>query len=224
MANVVPADRSAASKAGDFGKGLGFDSAQTIGGETDGYGARADIDSSALDLQAADMSIADAGGYTAQTTIEAALQEIYGRLPFTIDQGTDLIIDTTVGVGTDLRATSLVAPVLASKRYEVRATLYLTGTANSGYKFGFTGPTDATLAWTSTIYDAADSTIISGENAIADSEGATAAITFVKVEIHGLLIVSTTAGDLTVVAAQNVDHADDTVVHLESTLTVTPAQ
>ncbi len=222
MANVVRAALTRAVKAADFGKGLGFRSAQTLGGETDGYEEKADIAASELETGAAgSVSIADAGGFTSTATVEAALQEIYGRLPNTIDQALDLVIDTTVGTGTDLRATSLVLPVLASSLYKVEATLFLSGTANSGYKFGFTGPTDATMVWQSLIFDAADSVIVSGENAITDAEGATAALTFVQVNISGILTVSTTAGDLTVVAAQNVDHADDTTVHAESTLTVT---
>ncbi len=221
MANVVRAALTRAVKAGTFGKGLGFDSSKTSGGET--IDARTDIAATEVEDSgtAANATIADAGGFTSQTTVEAALQEIYGRLPNTIDQALDLIIDTTVGTGTDLRATSLVLPVLASSVYKVEATLFLSGTANSGYKFGFTGPTAATMAWQSLIFDAADSVIVSGENAITDAEGATAALTFVQVNISGTLVVDTTAGNLTVVAAQNADHADDTTVHAESTLTVT---
>jgi hypothetical protein len=174
-----------------------------------------------LDIEASEVDVADAGGYTATTDLESALQEIYSRLPYTIEQSADLIIDTTVGDGSELRATSLVAPVLASTKYAVEAVVFVTGTANSGWKLGFTAPSGATLGWNIIAFDADDSLDIDAEQGIGDSHGATAAVTFMEVRMTGLLTVSTTAGNLTVVAAQNADHADDTVVHLESFLRVT---
>ncbi len=201
--------------------GLGDGSVIGTGGNVADADNRLASLASILDLEASEVDVADAGGYTANTDVEAVLQEILGRLPYTIDQALDLTIDTTVGTGTDLRATSLVAPVLASTLYAVEAFLVLTGTANCGWKFGFTGPTSATMVWHAVEFTAAPAVAVSGEKAITESYGVTEAATAIPFLVRGLLTVSTTAGNLTVVAAQNVDHADDTVVHAESFLKVT---
>jgi hypothetical protein len=192
-----------------------------LGDANDSHLATALLDDDFLDIDAADIDIADAGGYTAETTLEAALQEVYSRLPYTIDQHADLVIDTTVGDGSTLRATTLVAPVLASTKYAVEATVYVTATVNSGWKLGFTAPSGATLGWSILAFDVDNDFDQDGEQAIGDSHGATAAVDFMEVRMSGLLIVDSTAGNLTVVAAQNADHADDTVIHLESWLRVT---
>ncbi len=197
--------------------GLGFD---TQDDETDPSNTETNLTvEGVLDvgagLESADVTIADVGGYTTATEVETALQQLFGRtlVDYQVD---DQIIDTTVGDGSALRDTTLVIPVLASGIYAVEATLFVTATANSGVKVGFTAPAAATFAWALAIMTADNTFDRDGEQAIGDSHGTTAAMTFDRVEIKGLLTVSATAGNLTLQAAQNADHADDTVIHGES--------
>ncbi len=169
-------------------------------------------------LESADVTIADVGGYTTATEVESAIQQLYGRtrVDYQVD---DLIIDTTVGDGSTLRDTSLVIPVLASGIYAVEATLFVTCTTNCGVKVGFTAPASATFAWAIQIFGADNVVDRDGEQAIGDSHGNSAACTFDVVKVAGLLTVSATGGNLTLQAAQNADHADDTVIHGESFIT-----
>jgi hypothetical protein len=203
--------------------GLGDGSVIGTGGNVADADNRLASLASVFDIEASEVDVADAGGYTATTDLESAIQEIYSRLPYTIDQGSDLVIDTTVGDGSTLRTTSMVAPVLASTKYVVEAYLVLTGSANSGWKFSFDAPSAATMIWQATSFDAADSVLLSAEKAVGDSYGATAAAAVQQFYVQGVLTVDTTAGNLSVFAAQNVDHADDFTVHEESWLRVTKA-
>ena len=84
MANVVRAALSRAVKAGSFGKGLGYDSSKTSGGET--LSARDDIASSET-AAAADLAVHEAADLSTS---------IHGKLMVTLKAGTAAATDVTV--------------------------------------------------------------------------------------------------------------------------------
>ena len=186
-----------------------------------------------LDIEASEVDVADAGGYTSNVDVESVLQEILGRLPYTIEQSTDVVIDSNSsgggnGEGATPAATNLVVPVVASKKYLVEACVIVTQTSNGGVELSWTGPSGATMVWGGLIVQG-DSNIVQDsagtENAIGDALNyIAAALNVDPIFIQGILTVDVTAGNLTLLAAQDTGHADNTTIHAESWLRVTPLQ
>lgn len=133
---------------------------------------------------------------------------------FDVDSGT---------TGATPTATGLAGPVLASRSYIVEATLYATATTNGGIEISFTGPAGATAVLQANIFQADGNIVNDGE---MDLTGAvnyiTAALSFDVISLTGVLTVATTAGQFTILGAQNTGHVDNTIIHAGSFLKLTP--
>ena len=122
----------------------------------------------------------------------------------------------------------MVAPVVANKKYLVEACVVVTQTANGGVELSWTGPAAATFVWGGLVVQG-DNNIVQDnpgvENAITDALNyVAAALTVDPIFIQGILTVDATAGNLTLLAAQDTGHPDNTTIHAESWLRVTPLQ
>jgi hypothetical protein len=170
---------------------------------------------------AAGISIADAGAYTAVTDVEAALQELYSHRPRADFLAADFDVDSGT-TGATPTATGLALPVEASTSYAVEASLFATATTNGGIEISFTGPASATAVLHANIFQDTGNIVNDGE---MDLTGAVnyiaAALSFDRIEIQGVLTVAATAGTFTILGAQDTGHADNTIIHAGSFLTLT---
>jgi hypothetical protein len=199
---------------------LGLGDGSVIG--TGGNVADADNTLDALvtsEVGASEITIADAGSYTAQTTVEAALQEVYGKLP----SGVTLAADYTIGTDATPNATGLALPVRANTTYAFELAAIVTASTNCGVRFGWTVPAAATMETTATIIDADDSLISQpGGDQTNEVNYLTSALSEDLVLIKGRVVVGATAGTFTVKFAQDTSHGDISTLHAESTLVLVP--
>ena len=164
------------------------------------------------------VSVADAGLYTATTEVEAALQEVYSRLP----KGDTLAADFTAASDATPNATTLLVPLVASKVYAFELTAVISSTVNGGVRLSFSFPAGTTMEFTSVLFEA-DSTVLLQPGGDQTNE-----VNYLKALSEDLLLikgrvnVSATAGNLTVNFAQDTSHIDTSTLHAESTLTIIP--
>lgn len=114
--------------------------------------------------------------------------------------------------------TGLTANVIAGKTYRFRAVLYVTSTTNGGVKIAVSGTATATSIMYETLMTAAGTTTQTRSTALDEAEGKTD-ITNPLVVIEGYILVDQ-AGTLTIQAAQNASHADETTIGVGSNFVV----
>ncbi|MEU8792174.1 hypothetical protein AB0C62_22625, partial [Streptomyces sp. NPDC048643] len=102
----------------------------------------------------------------------------------------------------------LVLPVVANARYLVTANLIWTNGAG-GFACSFTGPSGATMAWTDN--DSGGNATLTTKSTFQTSKGST---------MTGVLVTSSTAGNLSVTWAQAVSDASATVLKKGSGLAI----
>jgi hypothetical protein len=108
----------------------------------------------------------------------------------------------------------LLATVAASSTYEVYCHLFYTSGTSPDIKFGWTGPSGATLTWTSVDpFNTSWAKKSIGDSLAIGTSGADESALLI-----GVLVVSTTAGTLQLQWAQNGAIASDTIVYANSYL------
>ncbi|GHE47426.1 hypothetical protein GCM10017673_56610 [Streptosporangium violaceochromogenes] len=123
----------------------------------------------------------------------------------------------------------LVAAVAASATYIVEAFVIYDAATAADLKLAFTGPSGATLDWTSTALGTAATagtgSLTVSASTIGDGSavplGGVGAGTKVVAQIRGLLVVAGTAGNLTTRWAQNTANASDAIVRTNSWMRLT---
>lgn len=119
----------------------------------------------------------------------------------------------------------LVVPVVASGVYLLRWDLKIDGAVAGDFKYAFTGPASATMTWNSTghaVGATAATDALGNQDATAIgtniTHGTIASGTSTHVSGNGILVVSATAGNLTLQWAQGTSSGTDTKVLIGSWL------
>ena len=129
------------------------------------------------------------------------------------------------GTGTTLtNVTGLTSGVLQPGIYDVDINLIVTGTTNSGVKAALKWGTASMITNTALSVEGKSASAIAATTFTTSTDasafiGATSA--YVNVRVRGTITVAL-AGTITLQAAQNASHADDTTVEVGSTMGFTP--
>ena len=150
-----------------------------------------------------------------ETAVNADIQRAaYLDADFDADSGT---------TGDTPTATDLAVSVSANTVYTVDAVLFATATTNGGIELSFTGPASATAVLQASIFQDTAVTVNDGEMDISGAVNyIAAALSFDRIILSGVLTVDATAGTFTILAAQDTEHADNTLIHAGSYLRLMP--
>lgn len=138
------------------------------------------------------------------TTLNTALDQLNAYIVGAWKTGTEAVTSSTTLQNDD----NLVLAVVASAVYVVQWNLRMDGAAVGDFKYAFTGPAGATLVWESrglAVADASNLAAITTDVAAIGttvSHGTLATGTTTRVAGSGLLVMSSTAGNLQLQWAQ----------------------
>lgn len=232
MTNVVRANRTIEDRA-RFGLGSETQDDDTAPSTDETVlSAEGVVEDSSIGVPAANVVVADDDSFYGAdpTTAEALFAQIFSYFPLVDVTTAAITIDSDSsaggnGAGATPGATGLLVFPAASATYLVDIEAVVTSTTNGGIELSFTVPAGATFTWSGQVFDSSGAGVffVGGSAASALNHIATALVTD-PIRIKGVLTMSTTtSGGFAVLAAQDTGHADNTVVHVGSSLRLTRA-